>query len=106
MISESVTSVLRDIDKANREGREPFAGWDLREKVRTASVLVKALPSLVQAERLVAGLSNSDTGGHSGGAIKAEAEQRAESMDRAELEAYLLGREEQRARSSGGRPPE
>jgi len=106
MISQSVQSVLKDIAAASEEGRDPFAGWDLREKVRTASVLVKALPAIVQAERLVAGLSTSKVGGQDGGATKAGAEQRAETMDRGELEAYLLGRDEHRTRPPDGRPPE
>lgn len=96
MIGQAVTAVLRDIERSNREGRDPFEGWDLREKMRAAATLVKALPAVVQAERLVAGLSSVNVGGHGGGAIKAEATVRAESMSRSEAEAYLLGREEDR----------
>jgi hypothetical protein len=93
LIGQSVTSVLRHIAAENEQGRDPFEDWDLREKMRAAATLVKALPAVVQAERLVAGLSSVNVGGHDGGAFKAEAKVRAESMSRAEAEAYLLGRE-------------
>jgi len=95
MIGQTVTAVLRDIGRANDEGEDPFEGWDLREKLRAATVLAKALPAIVQAERLVAGLSTTNVGGHDGSSIKAEIEE-VERMDRGQLEAYLLGREEQR----------
>jgi hypothetical protein len=96
LIGQSVTAVLRHIAAENEQGRDPFADWDLREKMCAAATLVKALPAVVQAERLVAGLSSVNLAGHDGGAVKAEATVRAESMSRAEAEAYLLGREEDR----------
>ncbi len=94
MIGQAVTAVLRDIERANREGRDPFEGWDLREKMRAAATVVKALPAIVQAERTVLGMSTINVAGHEGGSIKAEAKVRAASMSRPEAEAYLLGREE------------
>ena len=96
-IGQLVTSFLRDVAAANEAGRDPFEDWDLREKARTMTVALKALPAIVQSERTVIGLSTVNVGGHDGGALKHEATIRAESMTRSEAEAYLLGREDREA---------
>jgi len=105
-LAQPIVAYLRRIESITSGGGDPFADWDLRELSREARTSARYLPAVIQAERLVAGLSTTNSDGHRGGGIKAEVEQQVEAMDRSQLEAYLLGREEHRTRPPDGRPPE
>ncbi len=93
-LSQPIVAYLRRIEQITSVGGDPFADWDLRELSREARTSARYLPAVIQAERLVLGLSSVNVGGHDGGAIKPEAKVRAEQMSRSEAEAYLLGRED------------
>lgn len=81
-------------ERAANPNGDPYDGYDLRELMREAREAARLLPSLIQAERLVAGLSTTNHGGHDGGPIDVrveEARRRARAMSRGELEHLLLG---------------
>lgn len=96
MLLAPINAFLRKL-QAEREanpGADPYADYSLRELFREAKEAAKLLPNLVQAERLVSGLSTQNLGGHDGGPVDVrvqEARRRAQGMSRSELERELVG---------------
>lgn len=80
---------------------------DLKELVPLAATTARAIPRVVQTERLARGQSTTNVGGHRGGPIetkgggrsaaaRAAAEERVADMPNEALEAFLAGAETQR----------
>lgn len=75
---------------------------DLPELLRTIQGAARALPRVVQVERLARGQSTTNVGGHDGGPIetasRVEAEKWASEAPESELSAFLLGAAAERTR--------
>lgn len=87
-------AVIDRIEKLRAEGKDPFDGESLPELIRLAGTAGRAFAQVATVDRLARGLSTENVGGHDGGPLRVAAEVAAKPM--AELEAYLLGREEER----------
>jgi hypothetical protein len=87
------------LEKLREQGgpRQAFGQWTLRELQAASRESLRLLPALVQAERLVHGLSTSKGEHVITDPARAAAEARVRDMDRSELDAYLLGVEDGRA---------
>lgn len=86
-----------------------YSEWTLRELAIASREAARLLPALVQAERLVHGLSTSKGEHVAVDPQRAAAESRVRDMDRGELDVYLLGvdegREAERARQAAELEP-
>lgn len=95
---QPIQAYLSRLSELQKAGEDPFAGWTLRELTKEAREAARLIPQLVQAERLVHGLSTSNVGGHDGGPVAVdvrvqEARSRVRAMGRAELEELLAGQQ-------------
>jgi hypothetical protein len=89
-LTQPVRAFLERIQRVRDEGEDPFASLSLSELQRMAIASVRHLPSIVAAERLVAGLSTQSVSPDASASVE-EARRRAERMSRSEIEDYLLG---------------
>lgn len=83
--------------------RQSFSEWTLRELALASREAARLLPQLVQAERLVHGLSTARGEVVPVDPQRAAAEARVRDMDRDALDVYLLGVDDGRERERAGR---
>jgi hypothetical protein len=89
-LTQPVRAFLERISQHRDAGHEPFSGMSISELHHLAVTSLRHLPSIVAAERLVAGLSTHSLSSDASASV-ADARRRAEMMSRSELETYLLG---------------
>jgi hypothetical protein len=89
-LAHPTRAFIERIQQMHDRGEDPFASQSISELHRMAVTSVRHLPSIVAAERLIAGLST-ESASPDAPASAYEARRRAERMSRTELEAYLLG---------------
>lgn len=99
MVMALIAPVEAYLAKLQEQGgvRQAYANWTLRELAVAARESARLLPALVQAERLVHGLSTSKGEHVVQDPARAAAEAAVRDMDRGALDAYLLGVDEGRA---------
>lgn len=89
-LSQPIQAFLERIHRVREEGGDPFASMSIGELGRMAASSIRHLSSVVEAQRLVAGLSTENVQPDAPATVQ-EARRRAEAMSRGELEDYLLG---------------
>lgn len=95
-LSMPAQELLRRIQKAREQGRDPFAGMTTMELMKAVAAAARGFSQVATFERLARGLSTSNVGGHDGGALTAgreheEARAWAAAASRDELDTYLTG---------------
>jgi hypothetical protein len=101
---EALTLPAKELLERLQRNPQLLRTLPLEELIPTVGVAARAIPRLVQSERLIAGQSTSNNAGHDGGPLdagpsgiaRAEAERKVTDMNDAQLEAFLLGAEAQR----------
>jgi hypothetical protein len=109
-LSEPVIAFLTKLRKMRKENEDdpeynPFEQFTLSQLQSIAIESIRYMPTIIQAERLVAGLSVDSTGRLPGGVSAGdgthdEARRRAEAMTRDELERMLVGGDRDDGRST------
>jgi len=94
---QPVQAYLQRLAELRSAGDDPFKGMDIRELAREAHSAARLMPALVQAERLVLGLSTERTELTAIDAARAEAQRSVAGKSRTELDAYLTGVDDGRA---------
>jgi hypothetical protein len=89
-LAQPARAFLERIQQARDRGEDPFARMSTAELGRLAVSAVRHLGSVVEAERLVAGLSTENVQPDAPATVE-DARRRAEAMSRGELDDYLLG---------------
>lgn len=88
---EPVQAYLKRLQLLRDDNIEPFHGMSLKELQVEAHRAVRLMPALVQAERLVLGLSTDRTELTAIDSARAEAQRAITGKSRTELDAYLTG---------------
>lgn len=94
-LAQPVVAFLTRIQEFQKKnpGEDPFKQFTLDQLQRMAMESIRYMPIVVQAERLVAGLSIDPAGAGAGDFTVDDARRKAESMSRPELQQFLLGEE-------------
>jgi hypothetical protein len=90
---EPARAALAKLAEAKRRGEDPFRGMTAAQLLRLVATCGRALERAVIVERLALGMSTENLAGHDGGDLVPPDIAR---KDTAELEAYLLGRADER----------
>lgn len=91
-VLDGVTVRLLDrIERLNEEEPTWVDRLSVEDVVKMTGAVGRALPKLIETERLLLGLSTANVAGHDGGPLRAQALEDARGMNRTEAETYLLG---------------
>lgn len=89
-LTAPIQALIARVAAARSKGQDPFSELKPAELSRLATAAARHLPQVVEAERLVAGLSTANI--HEGApASVEEARRRADEMPREKLDEYLVG---------------
>lgn len=89
-----INAYLKRVTELRAAGQDPYDGASIAWLAKEAREAARLIPQLVQAERLVHGLSTSNVGGHEGGPIDVrveDARRRARGMTTEELVQLMAG---------------
>jgi hypothetical protein len=91
-LAQPIQALLMRINAQMAAKEEPFEGLTMWQLANLARASARALPAVIQGERLIQGLSTSNVDAHvSGDVTVSDARRQAEAMPPMERERFLLG---------------